>query len=421
MECENYLGNSGDLSTSSGVKKSSRERVDFYYKSVSQSFWLGIRLSEGEISKYEENEARLEISANRDEKPFEYLSINTRNFAPDDLFLVPLTKYSSAYYVLNTFVSEKREHRLFNNREQPIFLKILGNDDHFRAKLIKSNTLFTNTRYYVVYQKRDTLPVGLRNHKEISVSEKKLFTTMDKEFYGAIFTIENETDYAYDLLDSFGYELRTSKRFTLLWPPARLLNDEYMVSGDEVYAHTSLTLCSLENTSLLDSEINKISNSTYKLTIESAARIVQDNVDLTINRDRMPETTWHQIPLFEKSCDRFVVDGNGEYYLFNRSGVRQLFDGETVFLGTESLIKCYRNSYLVKVICPNPSHEISIENRIRDILMYYKYEEPFNADSFDSVGFDKSFSHYLDSCRKSGFINKAVKHYILEGHNELSF
>lgn len=149
VECENYLGQFRTISTDSCSRRSNRERVEFYYDNNSKTFNLGLSFSESEIQSCEQHNVDFEIRTNDLDTPFRVLSINDVNFTPDVPTLVPLDIFSFNYYLSNTLNGAKRKYDFVKMGNTPTFFKLQGNDNDFKAKLVHSAKLFTNTQYNV--------------------------------------------------------------------------------------------------------------------------------------------------------------------------------------------------------------------------------------------------------------------------------
>jgi len=225
VECENYLGQYGAISTDSSSRRNNRERAEFYYDSASKTFNLALRFSESEIKGYEQQSVDFELRTKDSDTPFRVLKINSMNFSPDVPTLIPLNNFSFSYYLSNTLNGVKRKYVFLNRDNTPTFFKISGNDNDFKAKLIRSTVLFTNTQYFVAFQSQYSAPGGVQFHKGIKVGQTFRFETMNRKFLGFVLLITNKTPSIDCLLKSWGYQLEVFETLTLLWPPAHLIDD----------------------------------------------------------------------------------------------------------------------------------------------------------------------------------------------------
>ncbi|MBO9596288.1 MAG: hypothetical protein J7559_00470, partial [Cohnella sp.] len=99
VECENYLGKYGILSTDSRSRRSNRERVEFYYENGNNTFCIGLRFSESEIQDYERQNVDFEVRTKDSNEPFCVLRIDGTNFAPDFPTRILLNNFSFSYYL----------------------------------------------------------------------------------------------------------------------------------------------------------------------------------------------------------------------------------------------------------------------------------------------------------------------------------
>ena len=185
VECENYLGQFGILSADSHSRKSNRERAEFYFDYSNKIFCLGIKFSENEIRGYETQGVYFELRAKDSYKPFAVLKINSQNFAPEAPTTIPLNTFSYSYYLSNTGNGAIRKYDFFN-RNAPTFFKILGNEEVFLSKLVRSTALYTDTRYFVTQQ---SLWPNLRELDGIAFIDTFFFDTMGHRFTGWIIKI----------------------------------------------------------------------------------------------------------------------------------------------------------------------------------------------------------------------------------------
>ena len=99
---------------------------------------------------YSDKEVAFELRAKETGNPFKSMNINTLNFAPDVPTMIPLTVFSEYYYLSNTGNGMKRKYS-FCNRSTPTLFKILGNQETNKACLVRSDTIYTDTRYFALF------------------------------------------------------------------------------------------------------------------------------------------------------------------------------------------------------------------------------------------------------------------------------
>ena len=415
VECENYLGQYGAISTDSRSRRNNRERVEFYYDSASKTFSLALRFSESEVQGYEQQSVDFELRTIDSDTPFRVLKINGINFSPDVPTLIPLNNFSFSYYLSNTLNGVKRKYNFLNRDNTPTFFKILGNDNDFKAKLVRSTVLFTNTHYFVAFQSQYSTPRGVQFPKGIEVGQTFRFETMNRKFLGFVLSITNKTLSIDFLLKSWGYQLEASETLTLLWPPAHLIDDASIIVSDYAFIFSSFELQAHGNINVHSEEIMKLSHGISRVTVKPKTKIFKKNAEIIIDKVVPPVNDYSVITPSKGLASTFTVPEDGTYYLFNYLGVSPLTNGQVVFLTPNSLIVRYELNYPVGYIYPCLQKELAGEELLEDILAHYKRIEAFDSTRFSTLVFSETASRYIDKCKNTGLINPVVMQYIEEG------
>ena len=415
VECENYLGQYGAISIDSRSRKSNLERVEFYFEKSNKTFSIGIRFSDDEINFYEKHNVGFELRSSVTVQAFFTLPINRTYFAPDFPTLIPLYKFSYCYFFSNTLNGIKRPHELFKASNKPTFFKILGNDSNYKAKLVRSTTLYTNVPYFVAFHIQY---LTVRNDlfiEEIQVDDTFTFETMGREFLGKILTIKEKTARANALVSSWGYKLEASQSLTLLWPPAIMTDDTTVIFSDYAFLYSSFELQARGNINVHSEDIIKVTKGVSKISINAITKIFRKDTEMILIKDKLNSPVLDAITVTESHANTYIVPDNSSYFLFNRLGVKPLSTGQTVFLTPKSEIRCYSSSYLISRIIPCLQGELTGESLLVDILAHYKRTEVFEASAFSSYNLSDTASLYLNECEASGLINSVAKQFIEEG------
>lgn len=416
VECENYLGKYRETNTDFNFKKSNREKVEFYYNSISKTFCLAIKFDEDEIQDYEQQSIDLHLRTEGSDIPFYTLKINGLNFSPDVPTLIPLTNFSTSYYLSNTLDGEERKYNFMNCDNAPIFFKILGNDCDFRAKLVRSTIIFTNTKYFVAFQGQYSLPQGVKSSEGVEIEQVFHFETMNQKFSGFIFSItQHGIPFIDNLLKFWGYRLEASETLTLLWPPTYLINDVNVVASDYAFTFSSFELQAHGNINVSSKEIMKLSYGISKIRLKPKTKISKKNAEIVIDKAIPSVDDYDVITSSKNFIEIFNVPSDGTYYLFNNSGVSPLVNGQDVFLTPNSLIIQYKFNYPVGCICPCPQKEPTEKELLTDILKHYKRNVGFNSNKFHGFIFSEAISKYIGKCRIARTINSVVMQFIEEG------
>lgn len=415
IECENYLGQYGAISTDSSSRRNNRERAEIYYDSTSKTFCLALRFSDSEIQGYELQSVDFELRTEDSDTPFRVLKINSMNFSPDVPTLIPLNNFSISYYLSNTLNGIKRKYDFLNRDNTPTFFKISCNDNDFKAKLVRSTVLFTNTQYFVALQNQYSVPLGVQFPKGIEVGQTFRFETMNRKFLGFVLSITSNTPSIDCLLKSWGYQLETSETLTMLWPPAHLVDDASIITSDYAFIFSSFELQAHGNINVHSEEIIKLSHSISKVMVKPKTKIFKKNAEIIIDKVVPPVDDYCGITSTKSLVSTFTVPDDGTYYLFNHSGVSPLTNGQVVFLTPNSSIVRYESNYPVSYIYPCIQKQLAGEELLEDILAHYKRMVAFDSTRFSTTVLSETASKYIGKCKITGSINPIVMQFIEEG------
>ena len=408
-ECELYLGQYGAI-PNSARRRNKQDHIEFYYNNSTKCFYVGLTYSDDEITIYEDAGAFLEIREKRTAAPFFKKSINHQSFVNCVPEKFSIDRYASSYFISNTLNDIKREYTVFSPN-YPSFFKILSNsceEKDFSARLIKSKSLYTNTRYFIAWAGRNTAQVILQALPGVVIEDSYYFKTFGGfTIYGIIVHFERKTPSLDNALQEWGFDLDISESVSLLWPPAYEENERSVVSSSIVYLYSTFKFQGLGNVNTKDQYITEVSEKVTKIAINEPVRILKKNAELTIWKEPFVADI-QPIQIIQEYADRFQVPiktGNS-FYSFSVFGAELLKPGQVVFLTSDSFIAEYkRNSLLRTVSFSTPDHP-SIESRFFEALSNYWISEDFDDSIIQSV--PQPIIDYLNQCKRSGRINKAV-------------
>jgi len=274
VECENYLGQYGVISPGPQSRKSKNERAEFYFDSNKKMFFLGLRFNDYEINFYEQKETDIELWTSINERALPPLQINNKNFYPDELIPILIEKFSYSYSLSNTYNNIKRKYDVFKlNNNTPTFFKIQGNDDNnYKAKLVRSEFLYTNVPYFAISQDQFLTQWNISMPNDIQVEENIKFETMNRKFIGCRLTINNKTTKTDVLVSSWGYKLEVSETLALLWPPTFMIDDVTSIDSDYAYLYSSFELQALGNINICTRDIKKSMNNISRISTKSRVK-----------------------------------------------------------------------------------------------------------------------------------------------------
>lgn len=416
VECENYLGQYGAISTDSRSRRSKRERVEFYFDNRSKTFSLGLRFSAEEINSYEQENVNFEIRTKDSAIPFYSLSINCSHFSPDVPTLVALNDFSFNYYLSNTLSGIKRKYDFIKpGNSIPTFFKLQGNDSNFKAKLVRSTVLFTNIQYFVIFQNQYSTPRDIQLPDEILVNGTVRFESMGYKFLGKTLSIQKKTALSDAILNSWGYQLESSESLTLLWPPAPVADDVSVITSDEAFVFTSFELQAHGNINVHPMDILKVNHGISRILVKPKTKIFKKNAEIVIDKVEQPIDYYSLLTISKSIASKLIVPNDGSYFLFNRFGVTPLNGGQVVLLTPKSEIRRYDFGYLTGYFYPYQYEELVGEALLEDILMHCKRTEALDLNAFASLKMSNVALHYVDKCKDSDSINVVAKQRIMEG------
>jgi len=418
VECENYLGQYGTISTDSRSRKSKNERAEFYFDKRTKMFSLGLRFSEDEINAYEQLMTAFELRAFGQEQTFFTLPINSRNFVPDAPTMIPIEKFSHSYFLSNTLNGIRRKYDVFklNGANSPTFFKIQGNDNNYKAKLVRGTTLYTNVPYFVAFQNQYSFPYNTKLLKEIRVDDTFQFVTMGRKFLGKVLVITSKTPHIDDLVSSWDYQLESSEILTLMWPPAATADEVSIIGSDYAFLYSSFELQAHGNINVHSEDIKRIADGVVsKVSVKSKTNVFRKNAEIVIDKGSQHFSGFNEIHCTENIANTFTVPGNDLYFLFNRSGVKALTTGQTVSLTPRSEIKHYRFGYLTGRVIPHLQEVLSEDDLLIDILAHYRCSEVFNKGLLNLHSLSDTAALYLQKCEASGMINTVARQFIEGG------
>lgn len=411
VECENYLGQFGILRNDSSSRKSNRERVEFFFDSENKVFSIGLKFSENEIKVFEEQGVNFELRVNDSDTPCKTIKINALNFTPEIPSMVPLNTFSFSYYLSNTGNGAKRKYDLFN-RNTPTFFKMLGNEDTYSAKMVRSTVVYTDTRYFVAFPSQAVYYTAFDG---IEIIDTFSFKTMERNFKGIVLKVLKKTPQVDRLIITWGYQLEASEMLTLLWPPASMNGEVTEIASNSAYLYTSFTLQAHGNINLHAEDIVPLATGVTKVSVSERTKVFRKNAEIVIENKKRLSLPYELINVAQETSNGFTVPNDSTYFIFNNSGITPLTSGQKLSLTHRSVIRHFHFGYLEKEILPLKCQELSGKELLTDILKYIKITEKHDAKCFALLPLSVIALEYISECNATGLINSAVKQYILEG------
>lgn len=414
VECENYLGNRNAIISSAHYHRNVRDKIEFYFSNSTKLFSIGVKFDADEISTCEQNGASFQVRTSYTTKPFISIPIRSSRFYPNISELIPINEFSWEYYVSSSNDSKPQKCELFRKSGYlyPSFFKIQAQseDGDFKAKLVRSDTLYTNTRYLIVFT--HSYPTISFQHDVHAVAR---FKTMGRAFAGVVVEFTQKTARIEQQLGLWKYKLETNETLTLVWPPSSLVNESMLICNDYAYLFSTFELQAHGNINVHSDNIVKFENGISKVSINGRTKIYKKNAELVLEKCKETPCEYDTISVAYETAKNYVASDDSAY-LFNRSGISPMSKGMSVLLTHGSEVRHYLSGYLDSIITvTTDSVTLTGDRLLQDILMYYKRTEAFNWADYESLELSHTAFQYIEICEKTGLINSVAKHFIEEG------
>ena len=418
VECENYLGNRNAIISSALSRRNVKDKIEFYFSNATKLFNIGIKFDADEISTYEQNGASFQVRTSYTAKPLISIPIRSSRFYPSISELIPISEFSWEYYVSSSNDSKPHKCELFKKDDRgylyPSFFKIQaqGDDSDFKAKLVRSDTLYTNTPYLAVF----TYSCHTQSFQhDVQIGKVISFKTMGRDFTGIVVAFTQNTARLEQQLGSWKYKLETNETLTLVWPPSSLANESMRICTDYAYLFSTFELQAHGNINVHTDNVVRLENGISKVLINDRTKIYKKNAELVLEKQKETSYEYDTMSVSLETVKDYVVPDDSAY-LFARSGVSPMSKGMSVLLTHGSEVRHYSYGYLDSIVTvANDSVTLTGGRLLQDILMYYKRTEAFNWADYESLELSHTAFQYIESCEKTGLINSAAKHFIEEG------
>jgi len=419
VKCENYLGSRSTVISNALYRKNARDKIDFYFSNETKMFSVGVKFNATEIEEHEKNEASFQIRKASTSKPTISIPIKKSRFLPDVSELIPIDEFSWEYYVSSSTDSKRWRHELFRRGEQysllPSFFKIHMNDDddNFRAKLVRSETLYTNTPYLIVFTHQN-YTIAFREDSQMG--KEITFRTMGREFSAVTVTFTNKTQKVEQQLKAWKYNIEVNETLTVLWPPSSQVDDTMRVKTKCAYIFSSFSMQPHGNINVHSEDIVRLGEGISKISINGRTKIHKKNTELLLSCFEDDIREFDDVLLEQETAKEYKATDDASY-LFDHSGVSPMSKGMVATLTAASEVRHYSFGYLDRIVkLANVSLNKSGEQILCEILMYYKKDEELIWDDMESVDLSATALDYIEACKKAGRINSAAKRFIKEGH-----
>lgn len=417
IECENYLGNCSAIISKALSRRNARDKIEFYFSSTTKMFTIGVKFNADEIAAYEQNTECFQVRDVYDARPTISIPITSSRFLPDVSEQIPIDKFSWEYYISCADYSKQCKYELFHRDRHgnlyPSFFKIKANGNgDFQGKLVRTETLYTNTPYLIVFTHQYVETLSFQ--KGVRVDSVIKFKTMNRDFAGIVVTFTDKTTRLEQQLSAWKYTLETNETLTLLWPPSSQANDTMLIKAKYAYIFSSFEMQAHGNINVHSEDITKIADGLTMVVVKPRIKVYKKNTELMLGAHEQESINYAELPVAHRIESEFQVTDD-VFFMFNRSGVLPLSKGAIAKMTPDSEVRHYSSGYLNGIVVPPRLVTTSGELLLQDALAYYKKSEPLNWSDFESLELSQCAFQYIGDCEKTGLINSAAKLLIKEG------
>lgn len=352
---------------------------------------------------------------------------------------IPLISNSFTYFKLEDpfknlkiFIDDKLTNVVKSIQNNNLLFFKLKSNNHFKL-LSNTDNLYIDTEYIVmskISSKIRKLSNLVSNESNLKINQ---IQTSDDTFFWTNLTFGTKNSNIDIFLNSNGYNLQKSESINIIWPPLYQSNEELVSMFDSLFLNSSFELEKDRNTNASFEIIKSFNKKIYKFEITDPLLIGKDNIDLKIFKDKFDDLK-NETKVFEtlqaSSCkvlesssifkDEYDKYGNlllrnYDYYLLNYSGIRKIYPGETIKLRKNEKILGYEKRFKRIEIQPILKKELSLEEKILDMLRFYPKLESYTNNEFQDYSSNEFLKEYLKVCQEKGQINSIVKLYLQKG------
>lgn len=144
------------------------------------------------------------------------------------------------------------------------------------AKRHTDGIIYTDTQYYVLAKQQSYIEKLLNYTPEVSLGNIETIKALGGIIFGATVIISSISEELKDTLEYFGYFLKKTEQFAVLWPPAYSVDGVFHCNAKSLFLSSSFELRSQSNISCGSEALEHIGN-IYRIDISEPIRINQAN------------------------------------------------------------------------------------------------------------------------------------------------
>lgn len=412
-DCELYLGRMGIDGAQIAAKKRAHIRSEIYYDIKKKIFYVGILFPEEKLKDFESKSCTLDFFSAYNLPPYESVTINQQNFAPDSMVLFPLKLTTNDCYIDISGTNYRMHHEILYNNDFPTFFRILSEEDtDSRAKRIIGGKVYTNTRYYIIAKDRKTIQKIAKHSECVAVSQIDDINAFGSTVYGTNMQILTINAELVDLFSYFNFSLEIAQSVSQLWPPMYFVDGSLCANGKKAYLCSTFKLVPHSNISCEKAALKEFDD-IFELDLSCPVQIRYDNVDIQIKQQQYSSLQISD-PCEQITSTKVDVTETGSFYLIDGDGYRELPVGRCFITKTSKIVQ-YRSNYPVAVFKrPEPIFPSRVE-LLRDVLSYYKVTIPFDEQLIVGCNLSAVAQSYIEECRITNTINKKALDFIKAG------
>lgn len=429
-DCKYYLNN---LISSVNRKyylsdSENNKKTDIFFNNKKNIFEFGLFFYYDEIEELYNNDSIITIEQSSgklfNKVPITKISLISNSFT--------YFKLEDPFKNLKIFIDDKLTNVVKSIQNNNLLFFKLKSNNHFKL-LSNTDNLYTDTEYIVmskIFNKIRKLSNLVSNESNLKINQ---IQASDDTFFWTNLTFGTKNSNIDIFLNSNGYNLQKSESINIIWPPLYQSNEELVSMFDSLFLNSSFELEKDRNTNTSFEIIKSFNKEIYKFEITDPLLIGKDNIDLKIFKDKLDDLkdetkivetlqarsykVLESSSIFKDEYDKYgnLLLRNYDYYLLNYSGIRKIYPGETIKLRKNEKILGYEKRFKRIEIQPILKKELSIEEKILDMLRFYPKLESYTNNEFQDYSSNEFLKEYLKVCQEKGKINSLIKLYLQKG------
>jgi competence CoiA-like predicted nuclease len=413
-DCENYMGSITGTELQKVVNSASRNkiiqtRIEFCVER--KEFLVTIVFPEEKIDEYEKKSLSLNIVFSKHNGQNKSLPINKSNFSANEATPIYGGKNCNDFQVETAAFSKRIQ--IVESGTINFFRALTGETLETYARKEIENILYTNTKYYIVTERLSDIKSFGSNDASFYRGPIEEFSAFDKTLYFAEINFIKKEYSLEQKLGGFQWTLKAKEEAVILWPPMKLVDENFVTSQKEAYLETSFKIEAQSNTNIDEKSISYAQNFTKILVEKSLTKIVKDNIDLTISYSEN-STSYQEIQCTSKETKKVELEPDGDYFLQKGKTIEKI-TRESVYLLEDSTLTRYKNTYPILRYTLSRTKKKTGQEILAEILKYYRRTMTFNEKLVNNLVLSVLAKSYVDECRQKGKINIRVLKFIREG------